>query len=74
MVEISIIVNVYNEEENIRSFLERLANQEFQNFELIFVDDGSTDNTLQIVEKFKNALPMRIIKLEHVGLKKARII
>lgn len=46
---ISIIVPMYNEQENIKNCIETLKNQKNQNFDVIFIDDGSTDNTLRVV-------------------------
>lgn len=51
---VSIIVPAYNEEVNAVSSLENLLQCDYPNFEIIFVNDGSTDNTYQ---KVKNAFP-----------------
>ena len=45
MVEISIIVPVYNVEKYLGNCIESILNQTFKDFELILVDDGSTDNS-----------------------------
>jgi polyisoprenyl-phosphate glycosyltransferase len=50
MPEVSIIVPVYNEEENIVPFYNELLKNVPSDFELIFVDDGSTDATLAEIE------------------------
>ena len=42
---ISVIMPAYNEEKNLHRLFENLINQENQNFNIIFVNDGSTDNT-----------------------------
>lgn len=47
-----IIIPTHNEEQNILSCLESLKNQSFQDFECVAVNDGSTDETQQIVETF----------------------
>ncbi len=47
---VSIIVPAYNEEVNIVRSLENLLMSDYPNFEILFVDDGSKDNTLQIVQ------------------------
>ena len=49
--KISVILPVYNSESYILKCLESLKNQTNQNFELILVDDGSTDQTLTISKK-----------------------
>ena len=50
-VKISIIVPVYNVEKYLEECVESILNQTFQNFELILIDDGSTDDTLLKTEK-----------------------
>lgn len=50
----SIIVPVYNRENNISNVITSVLKQEYENWELIVVDDGSNDNTKNIIEKFVN--------------------
>ena len=47
-----IIIPAHNEEENILLCLESLKNQTFQDFKCVIVNDGSTDKTQEIVERF----------------------
>ena len=49
---ISVIVPMYNAEKFIGACLESIFAQTFQDFEIIVVDDCSTDNSCAIVEKF----------------------
>ena len=49
---ISVVVPMFNSEEYIDECLESILNQTFQNFEVIIVDDCSTDNSVQIVESY----------------------
>jgi glycosyltransferase involved in cell wall biosynthesis len=51
---ISIILPVYNGEKYLEQALQSCLNQTYKNFELIIVDDASTDNSLSIVKKFEN--------------------
>lgn len=46
--KVSIIVPVYNVEKYLPRFLNSIANQEFRNFEVLLVDDGSCDNSLEL--------------------------
>lgn len=69
---ISIVINVYNEEEEIRDCLDSLDKQTLSEFELVIVDDGSTDDTMKIVEEYEDSFDMKKLFLEHKGLKKAR--
>ncbi|MGL4876269.1 MAG: glycosyltransferase [Clostridium sp.] len=50
--EISIIVPVYNVEKYLRRCIDSIINQTFKNFELILIDDGSTDNCLKICNEY----------------------
>ena len=53
---VSIIVPARNEGENIKKCLMSLLSQSYPNFELIAIDDSSTINTLQIMNKIKDGL------------------
>jgi len=52
MAEISIIIPVYNTEPYLEECLQSVANQRFTDFEAIVVNDGSTDNSEAIIQKF----------------------
>ncbi|UYZ82834.1 glycosyltransferase [Entomomonas sp. E2T0] len=47
----SIIVPMFNETNNLENCLNALKNQTYKNFEVIFIDDGSTDNTVEKLTK-----------------------
>ena len=51
-VAISLIIPVYNVEDYLEKALLSVQNQTFKNFEVIIVDDGSTDGSLNIIKKF----------------------
>lgn len=59
MCETSIIIRTKNEERWVGKVLERLTSQTYQNFEIVIVDSGSTDGTLEIIKKF----PVRLIEI-----------
>lgn len=50
----SIIVPVYNAEKTIRHCLDSILAQQFKDFEIIIINDGSTDNTLDILDEYSN--------------------
>ena len=52
MPEISIIVPVYNVEKYLTRCIDSILNQTFTDFELILVDDGSTDKSGVICDKY----------------------
>lgn len=62
--ETSIIIPSYNEENYIGKCLESLQKQTYKKYEIIVVDDGSTDKTPQIASSFKG---VRVIKGTHQG-------
>ena len=54
MPKFSIIIPGYNVEPYIDRCLESIFNQTNQDFEIIFINDGSTDKTLEVVNKYKD--------------------
>ncbi|MEU7582691.1 bifunctional glycosyltransferase family 2 protein/CDP-glycerol:glycerophosphate glycerophosphotransferase [Streptomyces sp. NPDC041068] len=70
---LSVVVPVYNVELYLDECLESLAAQTYQDFEVIMVDDGSTDGSAAIAETFAAADPrFRLISQENKGLGAAR--
>lgn len=63
---ISVIVPVYNAEKFISKFIESFENQKFKQFEIVFVDDCSSDESLSILNKkrncFKNSTIIKTLK------------
>lgn len=75
MPKISIIMPVYNKQDYIQRSLDSVLNQDFSDFELIAVDDGSTDNSLKILEEYQEKDPrIRVIHTENHGVSHARNI
>ena len=70
-IEFSVILIVYNLEHYLRKTVQSVLDQEFKNFELIIVDDGSTDGTLQVVEFFQDSR-INVISQENGGASHAR--
>ena len=66
--KISIITPVYNGEQYIEQCILSILNQNYQNFEHIIVDGGSTDSTLSIVEKYSKLYPMKVISEKDNGM------
>ncbi len=65
---LSIVIPAHNEERELAACLASLNKQSYKNFEVIIVDDGSTDSTISIAGKFK----ARILKQGHQGPGAAR--
>jgi len=69
---VSVIMSVYNREEYVQRAIESILNQTLENFEFIIINDGSTDNTLRILEKYKKKdSRIRIIDQANKGLTKS---
>lgn len=59
---VSIVVSTYNRETSIEPLLSTLKNQTFNDFEVIFVDDGSTDATVELLNEYaQNARRTRVL-------------
>ena len=54
MCKVSVIVPVYNVEKYLPECIDSLLKQTFEDAEFIFVNDGSTDLSSNILEKYKN--------------------
>ncbi|PTI50932.1 CDP-glycerol:glycerophosphate glycerophosphotransferase, partial [Staphylococcus xylosus] len=67
MKSISVIVTYYNSEDYIERCLSSLKKQRFQDFELILVNDGSTDNSKEIATETAKDwdIPIKVIDLPH---------
>lgn len=73
MPQVSVIVPVYNVEEYLNRCVDSILNQTFQDFELILVDDGSTDNTGKICDIYaQEDKRVRVIHKENAGVSVAR--
>ncbi len=51
-IKLSVIVPVYNSEEFLAKAIESVINQSFKNWELLLIDDGSTDNSGLICDQY----------------------
>ena len=73
MCEISVIIPVYNVESYLRQCLDSVVNQTFEDIEIICVDDGSTDGSLDILNKYASSdNRFKIISQPNQGLGTAR--
>jgi len=74
MPKISVIIPVYNTEKYLKKCLDSVINQTYQDFEIIIVNDGSTDNSDKIIKEYtcKNPEKIKSYKKENGGLSSAR--
>lgn len=69
----SVIIPVYNSEDYISKCLESITNQNFSNYEIIIIDDGSVDDSLKICREYQNNNPkINIYEQKHKGAIYAR--
>ena len=70
---LSVLMPVYNVEKYLEKTLESVKNQTYSDFEVIMVDDGSTDKSGQICDKWAEADPrFRVVHTENRGVSAAR--
>ncbi len=69
-VKVSVIMSVYNGEKYVKTSVESILTQTFKNFELIIINDGSTDRTPDLLGSYQDAR-IRIIHQENLGLTKS---
>ena len=73
MIKISVIIPIYNSEKYLKRCLDSIINQTIRELEIICVDDGSTDNSLQTLNKYsKRDNRIIIINRENLGVSAAR--
>jgi glycosyltransferase involved in cell wall biosynthesis len=72
MLFFSVIIAAKNEASRLSGCLTSLCEQTFKDFEVILVDDGSTDRTLEVAKDFHDRLHLTILKTQGVGLGAAR--
>lgn len=70
---ISVIVPIYNAEKYLKECLESILEQTYKNLEILLIDDGSTDNSSKIVERYKKVDDrIKAFMQENGGQSKAR--
>lgn len=73
-MKFSIIIPVYNTSEYLEKCINSVLNQKYTYFEIIIINDGSTDNSSEILEKYKSNTKIRIIEQSNHGLSYSRNI
>lgn len=73
METVSIILPVYNKEKYLKCCLDSIIKQSYSNIEIIAIDDGSTDGSLQILRKYQYQYKnIKVISGKNEGVSKAR--
>ena len=65
MPKVSVIMGVYNVGDTLAEAMDSLFSQTFNDFEVIICDDGSKDNTIEVVTSYLNKYPKQIILLKN---------
>lgn len=72
-MKVSVVIPTYNEKRDLEACIESFGTQNFNGFEIIVVDDGSSDGTFQILKNLKKAFPnFKFAKQNHKGAGAAR--
>ena len=66
---VSVVIPVYNSEQFLKESIESIINQKYSNIEIICIDDGSTDNSLEILKSYSDQIS--IISQKNHGLASA---
>lgn len=69
---ISVVIPLYNKEHTIVSTLNTVINQTYKDFEIIIVNDGSTDNGVEVIQQHFSDQRIRIINQKNSGVSAAR--
>ena len=71
---VTIVIPAYNSEKYIEKCLDSVVNQTFDDYEVLIVNDGSTDDTEEILEMYRTRYPelIRVYKKQNGGLSSAR--
>lgn len=71
---ITIVIPAFNVGQYLESCLESILNQTYQNFEIILIDDGSTDNTSRICDTYSQRdTRIKVIHQSNAGVSAARM-
>lgn len=71
---ISIIIPIYNTEKYLEECLSSVKTQTFSDYECLMIDDGSTDSSRKIAEKFLDDSRFKLLNKEHIGFPQAKNI
>lgn len=69
---VTVIVPVYNVEKYVKTCIESIINQTYENLEIILVNDGSTDSSLEICKSYEYDKRIKVINKKNEGLSSAR--
>lgn len=70
---VSVVMPTWNREDSVTAAIDSVVAQHYSNWELLVVDDGSTDGTVELIQAFASVEPrVRLVELSHGGVSAAR--
>lgn len=69
---ITVVIPLYNKSHTIVNTLNSVLNQSFTNFEIVIINDGSTDNSLEIIKQYFDDIRIRVVNQNNEGVSAAR--
>ena len=69
---VSVVIPTYNSAEFLVEALDSVSEQTYNNYEVVLIDDGSTDNTKEVVEAYRSRIKLNYIYQENQGVAAAR--
>jgi len=69
--KITVLMAVYNGEKYLKKAIDSILNQTFKNFEFLIINDGSTDNTVKILQNYKDPRIKIVTNKKNLGLVKS---
>lgn len=71
-IDFSVVIPLYNKSHTIVRTLRSVLKQTYKEFEIIIVNDGSTDNSLEVIKAFTSDIRLRIVEQHNQGVSAAR--
>jgi len=69
--KVSVVMSIYNSERYLQEAIDSILSQTFTDFELIIIDDGSTDSSAEILDSYKDTRIKRINNPQNLGLSRS---
>ena len=60
---VSVVIAAYNEEERLDKCIHSILQQTYQNFEIVIINDGSTDGTVEVINKYIDNFKEKVVSV-----------
>ncbi len=71
-LDVSVVICAKNEAENLKTFLPKISDQNYAAFEIVLVDDTSSDDSLQIMQQFKSKFNSKSLHIQIISIPKEK--